>query len=294
MQSGLAQDINFTIQQQGLYPEAYAESFPRIRAYIADVQGNWAHQLSDMYNNNLAIDVPYIASTHDMSRVNQGATLLTVLQPSGDLARAYYQNVIIATLQSQVDAASYQDQASLMQWLPLWLQELLNQATLDPSKIPDSDKLVIEQLKEMMSQMGGDATKAAQEMVDILTNAPGSTIWDACKGAEDAWAAKFPKLSAVGRLFFFASFSYGLSMIIQAFGNWKDLSDEDRAKLVVATVALGLEGLQIVPEMLISVKDMGADVLNKIQAWRYSSKTQEGIDEIGKAVDENYLEKGMQ
>jgi hypothetical protein len=71
-------------------------------------------------------------------------------------------------------------------------------------------------------------------------------------------------------------------------------SKEDQGKLVVATVSLGLEGLQIVPEMLLSVKDMGADILNKIQAWRYSPKTQEGIDEIGKAVDENYLEKGMQ
>lgn len=294
LQTGIAQDPNFITQQQGLYPEAYAETFPRIRAYLADGGEKWANELmNQIYLPNLGLEVATVQLTNDMSSVNANCTLLTVLQPSGELARQYYQNFLTATLQSNVDTVSLKDSTTLMQWLPLWLQEFLIQATTLPETIPDSAKLAIAQLNEMMGEMGGDATKVAQEMVTILVNAPGSTIWDACKGAEDAWATKFPKLSAVGRIFFFAAFSYGLSSIIQAFGNWKNLSDEDRAKLVTATVGLGVDGLLIVPEMLISVKDMGTDILSKINAWRYSSKTQEGIDQIGKAVDENYLENGL-
>ena len=168
LQTGLAQDQDFNIQQQGLYPQAYVLSISRIQAYITDGGEKWAEQLHTMYVNNLAIDVPYVASTHDMSRVNQGATLLTVLQPSGDLAKDYYQNFITATLQSKVDAASYQDKDSLMQWLPQWLQELLNRASIDPSKIPDSSQLAIEQLKELLAQSGNNMSTVADEMATIL------------------------------------------------------------------------------------------------------------------------------
>ncbi|MBW4464907.1 MAG: hypothetical protein KME07_05640 [Pegethrix bostrychoides GSE-TBD4-15B] len=294
LQTGIAQDSNFVSQQQGLYPEAYAESFPRIRAYLADGGEKWANELmNQIYLPNLGLEVASVKLTNDMSSVNAFCTLLTVLQPSGELAKQYYTNFLTATLQSNVDAVSFQDSTTLMQWLPLWLEQFLIQAVNLPETIPDAAKLAIAQLNEMMGQMGGNATKVAQEIVPILVNSPGSTIWDVCKGAEEAWATKFPKLSAIGRVFFFAAFGYGLSMIVQAFGNWKNLSDEDRAKLVVATVGFGVDGLLIVPEMLISIKDMGTDILNKINVWRYSSKTQEGIDQIGKAIDENYLENGL-
>jgi hypothetical protein len=293
LQTGLAQDKDFNIQQQGLYPQAYALSLTRIRDYIADGGEKWAQQLSDMYNNNLAIDVPYVKSTHDMSRVNQGATLLTVLQPSGELAKAYYQNFITNTLQNQVDVASYQDQDSLMQWLPKWLQELLNQASIDPSKIPDSGKLAIEQLKELLAESGNNMATVADEMATILANAPGSTIWAACKNADDAWATQYPKASAIGKMFFFVAFSYGLSMVISAFANWKNMKPEDQGKLVTATVALGLEAIQIAPEMLISVKDMSVDIFNKIKAWRNSPDAQKSINEMGESVDPNYLQAGI-
>lgn len=293
LQTGLAQDKDFNIQQQGLYPQAYVLALPRIQAYIADGSEKWAEQLNTMYVNNLAIDVPYAINNRDMSRVNQGATLLTVLQPSGDLAKSYYQNFITATLQSQVDTASFKDKDSLMQWLPDWLQQFLNQASIDPSKIPDSGKLPIEQLKELLAQKGGDMATVTDELATVLANAPGSTIWQACSNADAAWATEYPKLSAIGKMFFFTAFSYGLSMIISAFANWKDMDDEKRGKLVTATVALGLEALQIVPEMLISLKDMSSAMFNKIKAWRNSPATQANINDVGKNVDPNYLQEGM-
>ena len=231
LQTGLAQDKDFNIQQQGLYPQAYKLSLSRIQAYIADGGRNGQNSFPTMYNNNLAIDVPYVKSTHDMSRANQGATLLTVLQPSGDLAKSYYQNFITSTLQAQVDGASYQDKDSWMQWLPLWLQELLNQASIDPSKIPDSGKLAIEQLKELLAESGNNMAAVAGEMATILANAPGSTIWVACKNADDAWATQYPKASAIGKMFFFVAFSYGLSMVISAFANWKNMTRRTKRKV---------------------------------------------------------------
>jgi len=294
LQTGLAKEPDFVRQQQGIYPFAYAQAVPGINAYLADGGEKWAQDLFDNYlMGRLCIDQGLVAQTGDMHIVNQYATLLTVLQPSGDLARQYYSNFLSTTLQAQADTVLLNDPVALMQWLPTWLETFLNQISTNPNATQDL-KLIQSEVNDYLAATGKKAVDLAQDMTDILVSAPGSTIWQACSSASDAWVNKFSKTARVGRLFFIAGFSFGITQVVSAYRNWNNLSDEDRTKLVTSTVDYSFEAIQIVPEFLMELKDGWNNLVSLVNKLRGTKEAIDSFVHIGETLDENFVEVGLE
>lgn len=297
LQTGMAKDSDFNIQQNGIYIDAFIQAKPRLQSYLADAGGNWAQQLFDVITSpaqiTLMINRVWGAAGQPgtMAPANNFATLLTVLQPSGDLASKYIQYVVTGTLGNTVHQTTFKDKDIIMQWMPDFLQEFLNQIATRGT-VPDSAKLAAEQLQLMLQDMGGKMTDLASELTDFVINANGANLLEKTRNAESAFALKYPKFAKVGQMMFFAGWCMGVIMVIKAFQNWKDLKPEDKAKAIISAVGLGFQGLEIVPTFIQGIKNMGIEGWQKFTQWRNGIKTQDEMIEMNKLVDGEWVKNG--
>lgn len=301
LQTGIGTDPDFNTQQAGIYTEAYILSIPTLQTYlndtVLDAQGRtggekWAQALYDqVYLPNMSVAIMAYKLSSDATPIHQKCSLLTVLQPSGKLAQQYFESVIKAQLNVSSESTDFTNKDLLMEWLPDWLNQFLTTAAANPSSIPEAGQIVVQEMNVFLQQQGGDTTKVATAMVDILTNAPSSTIWSACLGAETSWKAKYPAVSNVGKAFFIMAWSYGISQIVTAFANWQKLTDEDKGKLITATVASAVQTIQMVPEIIYGIKEAGQTVISAYRKWSASNTAI--VDDVGGSIAKDWVQVGM-
>ena len=298
LQTGMAKDPDFNIQQNGIYVQAFIDAKPRLQNYINDTSSNWAQQLYDAITApaqfTLMVNRVWGAAGQQgaMTPANNFATLLSALQPSSQLAKQYIQSVISGTLYNSVHQSTV-NASDMMEWLPAFLQEFLNQIATQ-GNVPDSAKLAAEQLKQMLADAGGNMTTVAQELSNFVVNANGANILEKTQNAQSAFLQKFPKFAAVGQMLFFAAWCMGVIMIVKAFQNWKNLKPEDKAKAIVTAVALGFQALDVVPQFIGGIKEMGLKGWNEFQAWRNGPDPQEDMIEMNEmAGGEDWVANGV-
>src|SRR5262245_46806812 len=142
--------------------------------------------------------------------------------------------------------------------------------------------------------MGGDIVKVAAEVATFLANVNGANLLQKTQNASSAFAEKFPKLTNAARMFFYIGFCMGVTMVVQAFRNWDNLTDEDKARAVTATVGLAFQAMEIVPEMLIAAKDTVSSWYTKLYDWIHQDDFRNLVDDIGSAIDgEDWLTNGL-
>ncbi len=295
LQTGLAKDSDFNTQQNGIYLQAFISAKPRLQAYIADGGDKWAQALYDVITSpaQLVLMVNRVYSTGGlkdaMTPANNFATLLSALQQAsnGTLAKQYMEKITAAVLANAAHQTTWSDKDDIMQWLPDFLQQFLDQVAISGT-VPDEAKLAAAQLQQMLQEMGGKIAAVAEELADFVINANGANILQKTQNAETAFAQKWPRFAKVGQMLFFAGWCMGVMMVVRAFQNWKNLSDEDKAKAILSAVQIGLSALDIVPSFISGVKQMGMDGWKKFTDWRNSSSTGDDmieLDELGSDGD---------
>jgi hypothetical protein len=297
LQTGMAKDSDFNTQQNGIYLNAFIQAKPRLQAYIADTSGKWSQQLYAVVTSpaqmTLMINRIYGASGQQgaMTPANNFATLLSALQPSGQLARQYIQAVLSGVLSNTAHQTTMKadSQSDVMEWLPDFLQQFLDRVAHDDS-VPDEAKIAAAQIKQMMQDEGMSITQLAQQMSNFIVNANGANILQKTQNAQSAFIKAYPKFEKVGQMMFFAGWCMGILMVTKAFQNWKNLTPEDKAKAILSTVTLGLEALDIVPKFIQGVKEMGMNGWNKFTEWRNSSEG--SVEEIEMTESADWVKNG--
>ena len=292
LKTGMAKDPDFSIQQNGVYLDAFITAKPRLQAYLGDGGGKWAQQLYDVITApaQLILMVNRIwgaaGQPGTLQPANNFATLLSALQGTdGPLAGQYMHQVMAATLSSSAHQTTWTDTATVMEWLPDFLQTLLTQIDTD-GKTPDDAKILAQQIKELQAELGGSLNDVAMELAALVINANGSNILQKTQNAQTALLQKWPKLTGLANGLFFMAWCGGIFMVIKAFQNWKSLKPEDKAKAILTTVQLGLSAIDIVPTFLKGIKEMGLKGWNKFQEWRAGSQANDDVADINSSVDE--------
>jgi hypothetical protein len=308
LMTGIAKESDFNLQQQGIYNEAYILSVPKIQPYlndnVPDENGKtggekWAQALyDDVYTPNLPIWISAYrsAGTPDANQLNAACELLMVLQPTGVIAQQFYNDVVVAVLGSQSVKTDIQTVDNTAPWLTDWLQVFLATAASNPAIIPDEWKLATEQANDLVQNSANGAADVALSMANILSNAPGSSVWTVCQAAEDSWANQYPKWSIAGKLIFVAAFSFGIQQIVGAYSNWKNLGSAEKGKTVIATVGFAAQLMQTFPEILTMLKAGGSQLKQLVQKlinWVSSKLGGDVIFEIGESVDANWVQTGI-
>lgn len=269
LQTGMAQSSDFNTQQNGIYLQAYVATQPRLADYIADATTDWATQLYDAVTTPeqiiLAMNRIFGAagSPGAMSTVNNFATMLNALQPSGALATQYMQNFQASSMIGNVHQLTVTSQTTFAEWLPEWLQEFLNYVATNQN-VPDSAQLAAQQLQTFIQQNNGSLTQAAGVLAGFVMDANGVTILGKASNAAVAFAEAYPSLTGLGNMFFFASWCTGTVMLGEAFMNWGNLTTAQRVETVTASVALGMQALASAPGFLQGLKAMGLKGWNQL------------------------------
>ncbi|WFE31241.1 hypothetical protein [Micromonospora sp. WMMD975] len=288
LETGLAKDTNFNIQQNGIYLQAFVAAKPRINAYLDDGGEKWAKSLFDVITSTpqliLMINRIYGAAGQNgaMTPANNLATLLSVLQQGskGTLAQSYMEKLMAAVLNNATDQTAWASSSQAMQWLPEFLQLFVNKVAEDPGQYTDAKAVADEMVAMVNAAMGGSFTKLAAELADLVVNATGGNILEKTQSAQAAFVQKWPKFAKVGGMLFIASWGIGIGMVVNAFQNWKDLKPADKAKAILTTVQLALDATKVVPMVLRGIKEMGLEGWRAFTQWRHGLAVQEQLIEL--------------
>jgi hypothetical protein len=288
LQTGMAKDPDFNLQQNGIYLQAFVGSKPRLQAYLADGGEKWAQQLYGVVTSppQITLMVNRIFGTGGlqgaMTPANNFATLLSALEgPAGPLAKNYIQMVTTAVLTQLAHMTTWQDQGAVMEWLPAFLQTFLDQVATNQS-LPDEAKIVAQQIHDMAQQLGGQVERVAEEAAAFVLNANGANILEKTQNAEIAFVKKWPQFQKVGQMLFFAAWCVGVVMVVKAFQNWKDLTPEQKGEAVLEAVSLGLSAVDVFPPILSGLKSMGLAGWQKFTAWRFGPEAQDQVADMNK------------
>jgi hypothetical protein len=269
LQTGMAQSSDFNTQQNGIYLQAYVATQPRLADYIADPTTDWATQLYDAVTTPAQIILAMnrifgaAGTPGAMSTVNNFATMLNALQPSGDLATQYVGYFQASSMIGNVYQTAPTSQTTFAEWLPDWLDAFLNYVATNQN-VPDSAQLAAQQLQTFIQQNNGSLTQAAAALATFVMDANGSTVLGKANNAALAFAAEFPKLTALGNMLFFASWCTGGVMLGEAFMNWGQLTTEQRVETVTASVTMGMQALASAPDFLQGIRAMGLKGWNQL------------------------------
>jgi hypothetical protein len=297
LQTGLGRTKDYTIQQNGIYLDAYVATKSRLRAYIDDGGEKWAQALFEVLVSPAqfvlilarVFGAPGLEGA--LTPANNFATILTALQPSGKLAGEYMNAVLTGTVTQLAQRSTVNEETQIMEWLPDWLNQFLQKIATDHN-VPDAARLAAEQLKGLLSQMGGNMIDVAKELASFVVAAGGEEILKKTQFAESAFAKKWPQFARVGKMLFFAMWSTGLVMSIQAFLNWGALTPEQRFEAVSLAILISFQGLEIVPEMILGIKEMGLGGWRKFQDFLSRRATYGNVRNLLARFTPQWAERG--
>ncbi|KAJ8259399.1 hypothetical protein GJAV_G00168830 [Gymnothorax javanicus] len=187
---GLSKGKHYNEQTHSLYLDAFLLKEPRLEDYIADQKTRetrnpddkdyWAKKLYDVLVSDEQINIQVSRFIHDgklnpIEIYKTYATVLNLLQPSGEFAGKVMEKIISALLQHLGVKSKHGNREMMMTWLPDMIEAYIKEFIIDP-KIPvdAQEKLALEesarQLKKLADFFG--AFLAAELAVSVSWAGP--------------------------------------------------------------------------------------------------------------------------
>jgi hypothetical protein len=224
--------------------------------------------------------------------VNNFACLLTALDPSGTIARDYFQSVMSGVLVKLVPQVVHRDKDTTMQWLPTAMQELLRK--LADGELPNETDISQTQALEMYQIYLKNSAEISGEIGDLLQGILQSGLLKQTEEAEEAFATtiaqRWPKLAKASRFMFALGWIGAVSSVIVSLvkGDWKKMTAIEKAEFVTNIVQLTVTGFEAVPLIWQGVKTISLAIWNKLNECWYGPAKQEEIELERRGVaDEN-------
>ncbi|GHI39960.1 hypothetical protein Sviol_43680 [Streptomyces violascens] len=270
--SGLAQSKDFTAQQQGIFTTAFIEAKPRLQDYISDGGKKWAKNLFDTLTEPqhfvLMVNCIYGAEGDPaaLAPLKNFATLLATLEPDAEIAKDYYSRVLQGVLERGVPEGKLDDSDIFSDWIRPALAELLRQAADGEIPLPDgllkNDALALyEALLKGSAGISAALGALGLAVKDLVLRKQFAELEQrfnegALPEEYTRWAEANPKLagflSKAVKFFLIAGWSVGTALLITSLvrGDWKKMSDQERAQVVLSAVRLTIAGIKVVPEIV--------------------------------------------
>lgn len=256
----LARSRDLNIQQRGIFAASYKALKPDLAAYIADGGEKWAQALYDYLIEapRFQIEVTRVSNSptdiEALRPLTNKATLLSVLQPSGKLALAYYKAVLQGMVINTVPTTVQQDRDMIMVWLPSTLHELLRKiANGELPGLVDLPPAVANSVLENWVKNGFNAATAAAELMlsvqaqDYLSQTKGlEAVINDLDRTSPTIAREYPWLKGLSKVLLPIGFIGGLVMASVGIyqGSFDRMTTAQRGVFItecVQTVLVGFE-----------------------------------------------------
>lgn len=293
LRQGMAKSPDFTIQQQGIYVQSFITIKTRLKAYIDDGGVKWANELFDALTTDpqFTLMVNRVAGAAGdpaaMGPVNNFATLLTALQPTGEIAQKYYTSILTGTITKMLPESVHNDKDTVMEWVPQTLTLLLQK--IANGEIPDAGGISQSEAKEMLEIVIKHQLEITSTLADLFQSIAATGLVSQTRQVEEKFAEAFqqwPKLAKAGKLMFCIGWIGSLSSVITALvkGDWKNMSDEEKAEFITQCVQLGVQAFDAVPLIYNGAKSMSLAVWNKFSSTVNEPVVQVEVQQVGNNV----------
>lgn len=207
-----------------------------------------------------------------LAPANNFACLLTALDPSGTIAQNYLQSVLSGVVVKLVPDVVQSDKDTIMYWLPPTMDELFRK--LAAGELPQEADISETEAKEMSQEYQKHKAEFNSALADLLIAVSNITsgLMEQAKAAEARFveiATRWPKLAKASRFMLPALWIGGVTSVIVALvkGDWKNMTDVERATFVTDCVQLTVTGFKVVPIVWQGTKSVTMNVWNKLNDW---------------------------
>lgn len=275
LQTTLAVDPSFVRQMSGVYMQAYVSAQPRLDAYLDDGGATWAASLLAAITTSaqLTNTVNRIVQLNEIDDVNNLATLLQLLDPSGASSNAYVEAVLTAVLNKVTTQTSATDQTFTSGWLSPALQTFgENYADDDDASISTAAAAVA---SAALSLGGYDAL--ADELATLLI-AGGAGFVAQCENAAAAFAAAHADFAGAADALLLTAWAGAAVNVASAFSGGGSVSPETEAKMIVSGVKLAVKAVKAGINLLQTKLDLGT--WNGFTDWLAGSDALSGSQDL--------------
>jgi hypothetical protein len=194
-----------------------------------------------------------LITNHDMSVINNTSTLLTCLQPSGELAAKYHKFFVCRPAMKLAGDVVFTDPAEIKTWVGDMIREFINEYIHAPENASQTQlrlAAAAQELNDLITNAGKAAElgAAATEFLIALRDLSFKNIAE----AESKLAKYGPKIAGFFKL---VAWGGGLLYAFQGFLQWDLLSKEDKAKTIITVVQLAGQAAEAVPSLILSVSE---------------------------------------
>jgi hypothetical protein len=251
----IALDPAYTRQTEAIATLAATTACPLLGLYVSDWQQNgtdWGQQLSDYLNQpaQLSSIVNMILTQPEggMAQLDDYATMLTVFDPTGGLASAYYNNVILALTGTMALQADFTQDSSLPDWLPDYINTFIQNYYTGKTRPadPGADQTAFDIAEDLYQ--GSVAFGGVPQLVQQIT-----TQAQAFQGQDPGVQAQGISQALNGKLaksLFSLVLAAGLVCSILALTNWDSLPPDQQATAVVNIASVIYNIGQAVPDII--------------------------------------------
>lgn len=286
LRAGLASEKAYTKQTYGVFLQAFTESVPRLKEYIKDQNANkgpdgrfkpdhdWAQKLYDQITQPQMINIAYnkLIAGEGMQEINRHSTVLSVLQPSGELAQKYHKIITCRTLSASFDHLDLDDANSIKAWLVDSLEAFVN--TVLNGKVEGIvDPATYATMRYQAEKIQEAATKAkgfyalGNELADLIVTVSGKDIWEKLANAQTAWAKAGYRFA---QSIYCLAYMGALGSCIIAFQNWSNLKPEQKAAVWTITFYVTIRIIAAMPEAITSASIGVRWTFQRINRWYWS------------------------
>jgi hypothetical protein len=298
--TGLAATPDFTVQHRGIYVDAFRGVHQELNAFLNDGGEKWAKALFDVLTGGpqFVLMVNRVAGAAGdpaaMAPVNNFATLLTALQPSADYAKAYFKSVLTGVVNRVIPQSTHLDKSTILEWLPKAMEEMLRRFA--DGNIPEGAQISQQEAKEILQEYLKHQMDIATALADLLASIVASNLLQQTEKAEEGFesiAKRWPKLAKAAKLMFVLGWIGSLATLLATLikGDWKNMSDVQKAQFVTEIAQAALQAFDAVPLMYTGVKSITIKVWQKYVQRINEPEEQIELQEIGdRAADGDMVE----
>lgn len=222
--------------------------------------------------------------------VNNFACLLTALDPTGKLASSYFQSIMSGVIVKLVPDVVHRDEDTIMQWLPTTMQELLRK--LANGELPDETDISAQEALEMYQEYLKHAAEISAATAELLQSIVASGLLSQMRSAEDAFqrtvAERWPKLAKASRFMLAIGWIGAVTSVIVSLckGDWKKMTDIEKAEFVTNCVQLAVLGFEAVPIIFAGCKSVTLTTWNKLADWWNAPGAQQSLNAEANTLSE--------
>ncbi|MGW0251974.1 hypothetical protein ACWDYH_35630 [Nocardia goodfellowii] len=271
---GFAKSADFNTQNHGIFVFAFAEAKHRLQDYLDDKSTNWAQAVFDALTSGVQfrITVNRVAQAAGdpkaMTPVNNHACLLSALQPSGELAKKYYNKVLHGLSMKMLLQSVHKDPELVDVWLPTALQKLLNMYA--NGELPELADISRHEAREVARDVIRHSSAISKQVGRILLSTSSRdwyrATYDLEAGLRATFQEKHPKWVFMARWAVPLALAGSVASLVWTLyrGDWKNMTTEQRVGFVNQCVQAAVTACDVVP----STFTAGAKALKSSAVWR--------------------------